>query len=69
MGHIHDRMPLFLEPDAFDAWLDPAPKPPEQLLELLIPAAPGRLDAYPVSTEVNNVANNGPDLIKPLPPE
>ncbi|MEV7397113.1 SOS response-associated peptidase [Aeromicrobium sp. NPDC092404] len=69
MGHIHDRMPLFLEPDAFDAWLDPAPQPLEQLHELLIPAAPGRLDAFPVSTEVNNVANNGPDLIKPLPPE
>lgn len=69
MGRIHDRMPLFLEPDAFDAWLDPGPKPPEQLRELLIPAAPGRLDAFPVSTEVNNVANNGPQLIEPLPPE
>ncbi len=23
LGHIHDRMPLMLEPDAYDAWLDP----------------------------------------------
>jgi putative SOS response-associated peptidase YedK len=69
LGHIHDRMPMFLEPDAFDAWLDPAPRPTEQLLELLIPAAPGRLDAYPVSTAVNNVRNNGPELIVPIPAE
>ncbi len=32
-----------------------------------MPAAPGRLEAYPVSTEVNNVRNNGPELVDPLP--
>jgi len=69
LGHLHDRMPLFVEPDGFDAWLDPAPHDTDQLLELLIPAAPGRLDAFPVSTAVNNVRNNGPELIEPLPPE
>ncbi|MBC7629933.1 SOS response-associated peptidase [Aeromicrobium sp.] len=69
LGHVHERMPLFLEPDGFDDWLDPAPHPPERLLELLTPAAPGRLDAFPVSTAVNNVRNNGPELIVPLPPE
>ena len=69
LGHLHDRMPLFVEPDGYDAWLDPAPHPTEALLELLIPAAPGRLDAFPVSTEVNNVKNNGPQLIAPLPAE
>ncbi|AXT85604.1 DUF159 family protein [Aeromicrobium sp. A1-2] len=69
LGQLHDRMPLFLEPTAYDAWLDPTPRPTEQLLELLIPAAPGRLDAFAVSTAVNNVRNNGPELIVPLPPE
>jgi len=69
LGHVHDRMPLFLEPDAFDAWLDPAPQGSDDLLGLLIPAAPGRLDAFAVSTAVNNVRNNGPELIVPLPPE
>lgn len=33
---------------------------------LLVPAAPGRLEAYPVSTLVNNVKNNGPELVEPL---
>jgi len=69
LGHLHDRMPLFVEPDGYDAWLDPAPHDTDELMELLIPAAPGRLDAYPVSMEVNNVRNNGPELIVPLVPE
>ena len=69
LGHVHDRMPLFLEPAAFDAWLDPAPRPTDELLDLLVPAAPGRLDAYPVSTAVGNVRNNGPELIVPLEAE
>jgi putative SOS response-associated peptidase YedK len=69
LGHIHDRMPLFLEPDAYDAWLDPAPHATDELLGLLVPAAPGRLATWPVSTEVNNVRNNGPELIVPIPAE
>lgn len=69
LGHVHERMPMFIEPDAYAAWLDPAPTSPEKLLGLLVPAAPGRLDAFPVSTAVNNVRNNGPELIAPLAPE
>jgi hypothetical protein len=34
-----------------------------------VPAAPGRLTAFPVSTEVNNVRNNGPQLVVPIPVE
>ena len=69
LGRIHDRMPLLVERDRYAAWLDPAHDDPEELRGLLVPAAPGLLTVFPVSTEVNNVANNGPDLIKPLPPE
>lgn len=67
VGHIHERMPLMVEPAAWSTWLDPAPKSTPELLELLTPAAPGLLDAYPVSTAVNNVRNNGPELIDTLP--
>ena len=31
--------------------------------------APGRLEAFPVSTLVSNVRNNGPELVEPLPLE
>jgi len=67
LGHIHDRMPLMVEPDRWGAWLDPRPAERDDLLALLQPAAPGRLEAYPVSTKVGNVAHNGPELIEPLP--
>ncbi|RNL80074.1 SOS response-associated peptidase [Nocardioides marmorisolisilvae] len=69
LGRIHDRMPLMLPRSAYDAWLDPGPRPTDELLGLLVPAAPGQLEAYPVSTLVSNVANNGPELVEPLPLE
>jgi putative SOS response-associated peptidase YedK len=67
LGHIHDRMPMLVEPDRYAEWLDPTTTDTERLSDLLVPAAPGRLEAFPVSLEVNNVANNGPDLVDPLP--
>ena len=69
VGRIHDRMPMLVEPERYGAWLDPSVTDPEQLTGLLVPAAPGRLEAYPVSTRVNSVRNNGPDLVEPLPLE
>jgi putative SOS response-associated peptidase YedK len=66
VGRIHDRMPLLVEPDRWDAWLDPRSSDAETLRGLLVPAAPGRLEAYPVSTAVNNVRNNGEELVEPL---
>jgi putative SOS response-associated peptidase YedK len=68
LGRIHDRMPLMVEPERWESWLDPR-TPKESLLGLLTPAAPGRLEAYPVSTLVSNVRNNGPELLEPLPLE
>jgi putative SOS response-associated peptidase YedK len=68
LGHIHDRMPLMVERDRWAGWLDPT-APQDHLLDLLVPAAPGRLEAYPVSTLVSNVKNNGPELLDPLPLE
>ncbi len=67
LGHLHDRTPMMIEPAAIEAWLDPSPRSTEDLLGLLVPAVPGRLDAWPVSTAVNNVRNNGPELVVPLP--
>ncbi|MDN5853726.1 MAG: SOS response-associated peptidase [Actinomycetia bacterium] len=69
LGHIHDRMPLLVEPDRYHAWLDPGRSEKEDLFGLLVPAAPGRLEAYPVSTEVNNVRNNGSQLLDPIATE
>jgi putative SOS response-associated peptidase YedK len=69
VGHIHDRMPMLVEPERYAAWLDATVDDPGDLAELLVPAAPGRLEAYPVSKDVNNVRNNGAALMEPLPLE
>ncbi|MFT4299185.1 MAG: SOS response-associated peptidase [Aeromicrobium sp.] len=65
-GRLHDRAPWIVPPEHVDAWLDPAPYAPEELFALLVPATPGRLHTWPVSTAVNHVRNNGPDLVRPL---
>ena len=66
LGRIHDRMPLLVERQRYAEWLDPSSSDPDSLAGLLIPAAPGLLRAYPVSTEVNNVKNDEPHLVEPI---
>jgi putative SOS response-associated peptidase YedK len=67
MAPIHDRMPVVLERVDWERWLDPSTDMAE-IEGLMKPAADGILEAYPVSTQVNNVANDGPQLLEPLPP-
>jgi putative SOS response-associated peptidase YedK len=66
VGHIHDRMPMVIEPARWADWLDPTATSAEALHELLMPAASAHLTSYPVSTEVNSVRHNGPELIEPM---
>jgi putative SOS response-associated peptidase YedK len=63
-GRIHDRAPMLVDSSLWDAWLDPSPNP--EALAALVPATPGRLTAWPVSTAVNNVRNNGAQLVVAL---
>ena len=67
LGHIHDRMPMFVERARYGTWLDPHISDQGELRGLLLPASPGRLEAYPVSTLVNDVANSGPGLVERIP--
>ena len=67
MRAIHDRMPVIVPPEAWDRWLDPALPDPGELNGLLVPAPDAGLEIYPVSRAVNNVRNDGPALIDPLP--
>jgi putative SOS response-associated peptidase YedK len=63
MAPIHDRMPVILPPSAWDQWLDPTNNDTVTLAELVVPAPASLLTTYPVATTVNNVRNDGPDLI------
>lgn len=66
LGQIHERMPLMLDRASYDAWLDPTITNVAEVSALLRPAAPGLLKAFPVSTLVSNVKNNGRELIEPI---
>jgi putative SOS response-associated peptidase YedK len=68
LGKIHDRMPMVIEPARWADWLDPAADDPADLAALLAPAAAGGLISYPVSTSVNSVRNNGPELLARFEP-
>ena len=65
MAPVHDRMPVLLPASRWDEWLDPANRDVDALTRLLVPAPDDLLELYPVSTEVNNVRNKGPELIVP----
>lgn len=66
MAHIHDRMPVILHPDDVREWLDPEIDEIGPLEHLLQPIPGDELEMYPVSTAVNNVRNNGPELLEPV---
>ena len=65
MRPIHDRMPALLPETAWDAWLDRANDDVDQLQSMLVPPPEDLLETYEVSTEVNSVRNNGPQLVRP----
>jgi len=65
MQPIHDRMPVVLPSDAWDRWLDRAPAQAADLDDLLVPAPDDLLVRRPVSVRVNNVKNEGADLLNP----
>jgi putative SOS response-associated peptidase YedK len=67
MTAIHDRMPVLIAPEAWARWLDPAPADPGELRALLEPRDDVALDARAVSMLVNNVRNDGPELIEVAP--
>lgn len=66
LAEIHDRMPLSISKSDWDRWLDPDAPIDEGLLR-----GHGDLDRIEirqVSRLVNNVRNNGPELIEPAEP-
>lgn len=73
LAQVHDRMPLLLAPSAWDAWLDPdAGADTDAVTALLAPPSAelvASLELRPVSTLVNSVRNNSPELLAPMSPE
>jgi putative SOS response-associated peptidase YedK len=58
---VHDRMPVILDPDSYDLWLDPGMSDVEAVSALLKPFEARLMRCYPVSTRVNHVAQDDPE--------
>ncbi|BBX06544.1 SOS response-associated peptidase [Mycolicibacterium aichiense] len=66
LAEIHDRMPLVLDEADWDRWLNPDQPADADLLSA--PPDIAGIDLREVSTLVNSVRNNGPELIEPADP-
>ena len=66
MAPIHDRMPVLLIPDQFDAWLDPQNQDTPLLQAMLKPYDADRMKTRAVDIAVNQARNEGAQLIDPL---
>ena len=74
LAQVHDRMPLVLPPSALGRLARPGRRAPddEAVAALLAPPSPelvAALELRPVVAAVNNVRNNGPELLDALAAE
>ena len=67
LADIHSRMPTFLPEDRWERWLDTSLRDVDEIRSLMQLNSPAQgLQAIPVSTSVNSIRNNGPQLIKAI---
>lgn len=66
MSSLHDRMPAILTRDTEKVWLDET-IPVMDILSLLHPCEDSQIEYYRVSDKVNNIRENNPELILPVP--
>jgi putative SOS response-associated peptidase YedK len=65
---IHDRMPVILDPDNYDLWLDPGMNDAAAASDLLKPFVARLMRCYPVSNRINHVANDDEECSRPVEP-
>jgi putative SOS response-associated peptidase YedK len=67
LADIHNRMPVILPKGAYSLWLEPGEVDAGKLQSLLGPFPASEMTAYPVSTLVNDPANDQAECIAPSP--
>jgi SOS response associated peptidase (SRAP) len=65
---VHDRMPVILNPDRYDLWLDPGLKDVSAVSELLRPCDARLMRCYPVSSRINSAVNDDEECSRPVEP-
>jgi putative SOS response-associated peptidase YedK len=69
MASLHHRVPVTIAPNHFERWLDCAASDVDDAMALLVAPTPGSFVWHEVSTAVNRVANDGPQLMLPISEE
>jgi putative SOS response-associated peptidase YedK len=63
---VHDRMPVILDRDSYDLWLDPGMTDVKVVSEMLKPCDAQLMRSYPVSARVNHVVNDDAECSTPV---
>jgi putative SOS response-associated peptidase YedK len=63
---VHDRMPVILDPDCYDLWLDPGMHDVRVVSDMLKPYNAQLMRSYPVSSRVNSAANDDEGCSMPV---
>lgn len=66
IAHIHHRMPVMLEPEQFEMWLDTRHVDAATAAQMFRPVPDDRIDAREISTRINRTANDTPDVLAPI---
>jgi putative SOS response-associated peptidase YedK len=61
-------MPVILDPDSYDLWLDPGMRDVAAASDLLKPYDARQMRCFPVSTRINHVANDDEECSRPVEP-
>jgi putative SOS response-associated peptidase YedK len=69
LAALHHRVPVIIAPGDFDRWLDCGAHDAETVMALLTALGQGEFAWHEVSTRVNRVANDDPQLILPITAE
>lgn len=68
-ANVHDRMPVILQKDDYDLWLDPGMKETATVSELLRPFDAQQMRCFSVGSRVNHVQNDDAECCAPVAPE
>ena len=63
---VHERMPVILDPDSYDLWLDSGMTNVSAASDLLKPYDARLMRCFPVSTRINHVANDDVECSAPV---
>lgn len=69
MSGIHDRMPVILQRENYDVWLDPGFYNADELLEVLKPFPADAMRYHAVAPRVNSVKNDDPACAEEYVPQ